>query len=519
MRFGGILDTLTGRIVAPIDSPEYSGTYDGDPRVWYVGEKQADILLREDAVVTRILLYSAEGAGKTRLMAQWIVRQVILAAERGQSHMAGGATAPTAKRLGSLLKAVKEMASIDNPRERKRGSWGTHYVDDNEIRWASGFVVQLRATKKQSDTVGSPIQGYTWIFSADDELQDTAANGADPDIEARLRGARTSRRMCTATAKDSTDWRNFRKEKDASPDWGIEKLLFGDTPFVWGEHWERMRRNMSKREWRRRGLAEDVSPEMAVYYGWDRERNLRPLESFRFLEDATERVLSAFQSFQRPGAGFHLLIGHDPGEIRNTSIFLRCYLCAKPGGSIGERVLVWVVVGEFVTEQTTAADHGRQLRDHLRRTYGLEHGRVDWDPDVGMRKALVICDPHGRGEKHADLDTYHSFQKLGFDIFQASTEGPIKRRTRIEMVNRLLGDSNDDTVRLVVACDDDEQPLAPSVVAGFESLERDKSGRAENDKKGKADKTHGPVAVGYALWCFEREALTDYTLDAAGRPS
>src|SRR5690606_24012900 len=198
------------------------------------------------------------------------VLQVLWLLQAGEGG-AIGATAPTHERLQTLVRAIGERIPVDSAKQHKAGSWATYYTEDREFRFASGHVIQCRSTKKQSDATGSPIQGFTWKASGDDELQDTAANGADSDIEARLRGARTSYRMCTATAKDSPGWRAFRDGKVTSPDWVIERLRYSETPFVWPEHWERMQRNMSPREWQRRGLAMDVGPERQLYHTWNRD--------------------------------------------------------------------------------------------------------------------------------------------------------------------------------------------------------------------------------------------------------
>ena len=264
-RLGGTWDTVERRFCGPTTNPV----------VWYVGQRQADLLLDRSESKTRTLLYSAEGAGKTFLMGQWILLQILSLSEL-REFGAGGATAPTHERLETLVNSIGKLVPIDTPFVPKAGAWGTRYSHEREIRFVTGHVLQFRSTRKQSYATGSPIQGFTWKFSGDDELQDSVENGADPDIEARMRGARVSRRMCTATAKDSPVWRGVRDEKQTSPDWRIERLRFDETPFVWPDHWDRMRRNMSPREWQRRGLALDVAPENVLYTSWLRERNLRP---------------------------------------------------------------------------------------------------------------------------------------------------------------------------------------------------------------------------------------------------
>jgi len=472
---GGRYDTAGRCFVGPAENPQ----------VWLVGERQAEILLRDDPIQTRTLLYSAEGAGKTVLMAQWLIVQALTLAMAGETGY-GGATAPTNDRLDTLINAVCERVPVDSPRDRQPGSWGTLFVADREIVLHCGITIQFRATKRQSSATGSPVQGYTWKFSGDDELQDTAENDADPDIEARLRGARTSRRMCTATAKDSPGWRTFRDAKEASPDWRIERLRFDETPFVWPSHWERMRRNMSAREWQRRGLAMDVGPERQLYHAWDRTQNLMPLPMIG-AKDVTAEALGSSK--------YGLLVGHDPGKLVDVSVLLKAYRLP------GEPEYRWVVVGELTTRGTTSEQHFTELRQVLASKWGI--GGED------EQRAIVRCDPYSNSSAdRPDRSVYLVAKKLGFDIRSASYKdgkgnGQVPKESRIEMVNRLLC-SADGTRRLFVGCDDKRTPLAEQVVMSLEVSSRDESGRAEWQRKDSRDVSHWTAALGYGLYPYER---------------
>lgn len=480
-----------------------------DPIVWYCGEKQFDIL--HDAVhgaeKTRTLLYAAEGAGKTVMLAQFAWWIAIVTSMAGQSGLVG-CTAPTYKRLIALSTEMRNMGPVDTHDEPKRLAWGRFYTDYERTgprivnRFGVGF--HLVSTKQQSAATGSSLQSFTYLHAVSDELQDSTH--ADTDIEARLRGSKTSRRLSSATAKDNGVWRSFRDEKRKSPDWVIKRIRFDQTPFVWIDHWDRLKRNSTPREWRRRGLAEDVASELATYPDFTRERNLRqiPLTG----RDVAAEVFSIYQSYKRPGGVFRLLAAHDPGELVNTTVFLRPYLMPA-------RHIHWFAVGELVTRQTTQDQHASQLLEYVRDVFEInfEHDRMD--PELSLERLLVITDPHSRGDKTPDKDEYQSFRRHGFDIFPAVLEGNILRRTRIGTLNRLILNA-EELSRFSIALDDDGEPTCPTLLASIEDQEREEgTGKAERVKKGEKDNTHASVATGYGVYPFEREAMTDYTLKRA----
>lgn len=496
VRLGGRYDTSTGSFLGPAESH----------LVWYIGERQSEILLRRDPAKSRTLLYSAEGGGKTVLMAQWLVVQVLLLAQVGEPGFVG-ATAPTQKRLKSLRDAVMDIIPCDYAKKRREGAWATWYQDDQELRFATGHVLQFRATKKQSGATGSPIQGYTWKASGDDELQDTVENGADPDIEARLRGARISYRMCTATAKDSPNWRTFRDSKLSTPDWQIERLRFDETPFVWAEHWERMQRNVSAREWMRRGLAMDVGPERMVYHTWDRAKNLIPIPQIG-AEDVTAEILRPW------GPNHTVLVGHDPGKLFDVSVLLKAYRIR------GQQRHVWWVVGEVTTEQSTTEAHVAELLKVLR-SPEFRCQEKDWRGNATGATALVRVDPYspnGDDEKHPDRTVYTIFRAGGLRALPGAMTpsvnevkvAKVPKEAGVQMVVGLLCDLHDKR-HLFVNCDDRRQPVAPRLVEALELSERDEGGKAETQKKNKKDLSHWGAALRYALWTLEKPRIRKET--------
>jgi len=157
IRIGGIVDTTTRSLVGRSTRP----------LVWYIGDRQCEVLLddptsRDES--TRTLLLAAEGAGKSTLASQWTLLQVVRCAELGVRGFAG-ATAPTARRLRTLVERIGDLVPLSSPIEPKPGAWGDYFVADSEIRFKSGITIQLRTTKRQSAATGSPVQGYTWRWS------------------------------------------------------------------------------------------------------------------------------------------------------------------------------------------------------------------------------------------------------------------------------------------------------------------------------------------------------------------
>lgn len=435
-------------------------------------------------------------------MSQWLVLQVLALLHAGEGG-AIGATAPTHERLQTLVKAIGERIPIDAPRERRDGAWATYFSEERELRFASGHILQFRSTKKQSEATGSPIQGFTWKASGDDELQDTAANGADPDIEMRLRGARDSYRMCTATAKDDPGWRTFRDRKQSSPNWQIERLRFDETPFIWPEHWDRAMQEMSEREWQRRGLALDVGPERMVYTSWDRAKNLAVIPDIG-AEDVTAEILRPW------GPNLGVLVGHDPGKLVDVSLVLKAYRMR------GQAQHVWFVVDELTTKDTTTEGHVVRLLDLLRDRW--QCNEVDWrgNPASGKR-ALVRADPYsdsGNDSQRPDRSVYTIFRKAGLQILPAAMTASvtevkaksIPKDAGIDMVKALFKNAKGER-RLFISCDKSRTPCAPRLVEAIELSERDGDGDAEVKRKGKPDLSHWCAALRYALWALERPRL------------
>lgn len=492
------------RVVAVREPEEFGGVWDcrlmqwhdqsANPVVWYASPEQRRCILHGAELPDSLLVRGAEGAGKTRgVVAPWMLARAIL--EFAGQNVELGGTAPTMRRLETLRLALFEKAPPD---------WYSWRQRDGLMRMPLGVDVRLLSTHRASEAEGSPVQGFDWAGWGGDEVQDQMH--AFDDVAARGRRAPGGhyRRCGSASVKDTTAYREFEEKLRANPLWSVIPLTGFTNPFVSPSHWENLRQTLDERSYRRRVLAESVGPELKTYPDFERKTHLIPIPFTA--RDVTVHALSLYSSSIRQGAAFHALVGHDPGEVKNTSTILRAFLF--PG-----ELLVWMAVGEFITERTTQERHAAEFKKHLRREFGLEYDADRHDPDAGMAKALIFRDPHGRGEKHPDNDVDQAFRRHGLDIYSPSPEKQlIKRRTRIEMMNRLILSASG-KIRFCVACRDDGSPLAPETFKSFQDQERDDDGSAEKSEKGPNDITHPAVATGYALFPFEREEYSEWTRD------
>lgn len=308
--------------------------------------------------------------------------------------------------------------------------------------------------------------------------------------------------MCTATAKDSPTWRIARDEKQASKHWRIERLSYEETPFIWAEHWERMRDVLTEREWQRRGLALDVSPERMLYHTFERSVNLRRMPRAGGAMDVTSQVLGR-------GARYQVLGAHDPGSLCDVSLLLKAVQLPRA------RRHSWWVVAELTTEQTTSEEHVRELLGLLRGPkFGLNmagrRGGIDLDSPLVYFRA----DPYGDAETKPDIEIYKQFKLAGIDIApaqygsgkRAHLPGRVPKESRVETVCSLLRNAHGES-HLFIDVDDHGTPVAPKLVASLETSERDLYGKAEAARKDRSDPSHWTAALGYGVWPYEKVRL------------
>lgn len=470
---GGIIDTKAAKpsIVGPTR----------EPVTWYVSEDQAEVLLHNDAERLSQIVYGSEGAGKTAVLARWHIFRLLSVIGEGKE---GGQTAPTEARMAMIRDELFRICPE---------SWFGYSASKDLMTFCDGSKLRFVSTYQKSKEGGAPIQGFNWSWCGQDEGQDQL--NARSDIESRGRSAYKGNyyQLMTATAKDDSAWRNTRDALQASGLWMRRTMLGTRSPFVHAKFWDEKKRTMDPREYRRRILAEDIGIELAAYFGWDRSRNVAANTR---LPDVTTAALEHYES--RHNGTLTLLVGHDPGIIYNTSVVLRMLVL--------NRRPAWFVVGEFQTKQTDNHQHAQGLLKYLQQNFKCETG--------DGAKAAIFCDPHGKGDAMTDYQTvYSAFHKNGLDMFSPSVER-ISRKKRVGMVNRMLGDAADSSGLYIAATTDGV--AAPLLVDAFETLEKLESGgnpEGVTAKKNEKDKTHAPAALGYALWPFERELVTDVTRD------
>lgn len=494
---GGWIDTATTPPGLLVDENGVS-LHDTPGRDWYLSEDQAKVVFHPATDRPGKLALGGMGAGKTTAGVVWTYLRWL---EHIGQYREGGITAPTERRIDVVLAEFRNLFPAQ---------WFRYHSATGVMEMCDGTSLRLVSTHRQSASEGSRLAGLNWSFWFGDELQDQSAEFIQ--IQARLRSADGGRakRLGSATAKDESAWRELRDSIESSGWWDVHVMMGPNSPFVFPEHWEAMKRVTSANEYKRLVLAEDLPAELAVYYGWDRKRNLVAIPRIGAV-DVTSGVLTHYGSYTRPGSQFTIACGHDPGSIYNTTEIMRLYVVAG--------VPVWIVVGELQTKQTTARQHAKLLRAKLQDEFALEFVATRQDP-IPSAKAAIFCDPHGKGEAQTDYQSvYMAFQAEGLDVFNpAPMTGKIKRAGRVEMVNRLLGGSADSPggARLVVAMQNG-RPVAPRLVEAFESLKK----RPGDDnpegtqRKDENDKTHAPCAAAYCLHPFEQEAMTGNTIALA----
>lgn len=509
--FGGIIDTAA-------DKPYLCGPSE-EPVGWFCSAEQEPIILHGDAAALGSFVHGSEGAGKTSALAMWHWFRWM--EHLGERRM-GGQFAPTLKRLGLVQ---KEMEKLYRP------TWGKYVLRRNfeGFEMCDGASIFFQSTHKGSAAGGSQVQGSNLSWTGEDEKQDMVSKHAD--IMSRGRSAKNGRckRLGTTTNKDDSAFRDLRDALITSGQWKRHTLSIFRSPFIDPSFLETVKPTISKREFLRRygdpitHELPDLPPELAVYYGWIRTRNLthRP----RICTDVTAAMLAGYRSYCRPGAGFSLLCSHDPGAIYNTTEIVRLLVYPyerrdlTSGRMVTDLVPTWAVVGELQTEQTSAREHALELKKKLQQEFGVDWDATRQNPQPSGGKACIFVDPHGKGEADTDYQTvYMAFQQAGLDVFNpAPMSGKIRRAPRIEMLNRLLGDTDDMRPRLVVLQDERGLPCAPKLIEALETLRKEPGAKNPegNQVKDANDKTHAPAALAYGLWPFEQEAFTADTVKRA----
>lgn len=501
-------DEAKGRVLLPgkpklvvLDEVARGGVWDaverrfigwGKPGYWYTDELSIGLLLHGDEVADNILLEGAMGTGKSTFLAQWISLRAFENAGTGGEI---GVTAATNERMGPVLKAFHELSAGRNwYRWRTAEKTATYHLD---------VTARFLGTHRSSEAEGSRIQAYNWVASANDELKDYIRE--DGDIEARGRDAANYsryKRIATTTLKDAPEYRDWKDRvlkaengKTKRKIWIHVQKHTHNNPFLSEEWWERLRGSMTPNEYSRKVLLQDVPSEDRVYNTFARKENIQPCPRIGTKDvTATELGRLGFPSC-------HILAGHDPGRIKDVTVFLKAYQTPERIRA-GLADPLWWVVGEVITERSTTETHGLAVLDYARKRWG----HVPF---------LMHIDPHtknGHDEEQPDYTVVATLENLGLNVraaaYKLGTTGTtiVPRNARIDMVNTLFCSAKQER-RLFIDCTDAGVVAAPKLVEALEKLERDEAGRAERERKGKQDKTHLPAALGYALWKIEKPRL------------
>lgn len=487
--FGGVIDTkATPPRILSVDDPNGACS----PQQWFCSEDQEQVILHRNREPVGKLAFGGMGAGKTTAGVIWLYLRWL---ENIGTGLEIGITAPTETRLSLVFNELFRMW----PRE-----WWRYNSESKIATLADGFRLRGVSTHRQSQSQGSRVQAFNWIGLLADELQDSVDEFIH--MMARLRSKRDgkAKRLATVTAKDDPEFRSLKDSIVSSGDWSLHTLLGPNSPFIHPDHWDRMRRSTTDRDYRRLVLAEDLPPESRVYFNWSRQHNLAPVPHL-----GARKITSIVLKRKTGNPAHALLIGHDPGTAKAASIFLDAYDIR------GE--VCWWVRGELFTLHKTAEQHAREVLAIAQRRFGC-------NVRPGGEIAHVRAQPVGQAEDKPDLDVYRIWSRVGLDIKAAQYKkdgtgtGVIKKDSRIEMVNRLLCDAAGRR-RLFVDVDEQGRPVAPKLVEAFETMERDHRGRAEHEEKDEKDPTDAPCALGYALHPFEKESASALRADVARRLS
>lgn len=480
---GGFVDEQMRVVTAACGTPRY---WDGggDPVTWYCSEAQELLLIGSPELATKILCYGAMGAGKTAVLARWLIVQALALCVGcpAPPDVAIGAVAPTRSRRDLIVKALKSAVPA---------GWYDYRKKDSDFVLSCGVAIELRAAKAQSSDTGTPIAGQTWAACARDEGQDQT--DAHDDVEMRGRGAPKGiyRELVTCTAKGTSKWKRWRDERLKSPNWCLYRLEYWSNVFVFPKYWEELKHDLSERGWILKVLAQDVAPEKAIYIAFNVDRNLIAFPP-RGAQDVTRHVL------RHHGPNFTVLGGHDPGVHQDVTILLKAFKLP------GRKRHVWVAFDEIITRRTTSEQHAKALKTRLRNKWGVQMA------DTLGERALLRCDPHGQRDNRPHTTVYTEFRNEGFTIMSAAYtkkavgSGWIPLKASIEMMNRLFHSASE-LVRLYLGTEYG-RVMTPRLQHCLEMAEWDDSYEKQAGRKDDKDDdvSDPPDATRIAMWPYEK---------------
>ena len=424
-------------------------------------EGQLPLLLHNDSKILRLLALGTPGVGKTFGATRAAAK---LCAMRPNSI--GGMVGPTNDRRLILwrdfLELVEPLGWVKEVRQTRK-----------EIVLVNGTVVQVLAASKPSHAKGNPLQGRSWDWCVADESQNIE-DEAHAEIATRGRRAGTDYKIFeTCTNQMIPEFRLRLERLKEDPQVQIVKMRGRDNPWITPEWWERLKGDLSDREYRQLIEVEDLQPESLVYSAFSYKENVQPLpvNALDITAHLTQKHFNKVASY---------IVGQDFGVLVNASIILKAFQ-GKDGTP------VWWVIDELTTYGQNAEVHGTLLKELL----------------PNQDDVLVIADPH-INTKEVDKSDYHLFRKTGWTLHPATHyAGHIPVKHRISMMNTLFRDAHG-VRRLFLDCDATRRPRAKKFAEALMTLQYDHSGRPQPPRKDRKDMTHWPDGAGYGVFPFER---------------
>lgn len=433
---------------------------------------QVEVLTMDTTGILRVLALGSPGAGKTFAA---VTRSLLMALARPNST--GGLIAPTNDRRQILWQAFLELVE-------PAGWLEDVSTTRKEITLVNRVIVQILAAKSSSKQYGNPLQGRSFDWAVVDESQNV---DDEAHVEIAARGRRASKTFViieTATNAQVPAFRVRLEHFKTNAQYRRINFTGYENPWIAPEWWERLRGDMSEREFREKVLAEDVPAEMLVYPRFQLAKTVAPRgvvpawvsdiqrRQWGKLRDVTEQL-----TYERFGRAAKYIIAQDFGVLVNAAEVLKAYRAAN-----GD--LLWWVIDE-VTSGGATDIHARKLLQY-------------YDSD----DVLVVADPHFNS-KEADKSDYNIMRGEGLDVRPAAT-GTISKKHRIAMVNALLEDATGRR-RLFIDCDANGTPRCRMLTRSFLTSQYNDHGEPEKERKaGLSDPSHWTSAVGFGVFPWER---------------
>ncbi len=452
----------------------YGGRYDketGD----YTGEEPERIVelschpgqvgfLTEDGPQIRTMALGPPGGGKSFAA----VRKSLIASA-DQPHSVGGVITPVSTAKRDLMDQFLEVAE---PAKWVAGV----YSNPDRIELVNGTVVQFWASLEQSTRTGIPFKHANFDWAVEDEHQNMSTRACQV---LNLRGRRAGmnyRIWSTATNDLNAEFQHRLREWYNNPEVAkVVPFIASDNVFVDLRWWDIQKHFLSAEDYRRLIEGERTVPGV-VYHAFDAQRNVRRMPDLA--TDVTAEVCN-----QRLGKPYRYVVGFDPGSAQNASHVLKAFRDPGPfTGPVkpGEMRVLWFVVGEFVTKDTTTREHAEQFSRAF---------------PFGKQECIWLIDPHVEG-KETDQSDRNQIRQAGMDARWASAQ-KIPQKHRFQMVNALWCDATGHR-RLFWAADAHGKTLCPLGVQSAQLYRHEDVG-----KKGRGDLSHYTDTVGYALFPFE----------------